>query len=1199
MLALVSTLLVPVTAGNAAAEEALPLTEAQRALAEAEESGVRVEVTGERGERTTVFANPDGSTFTLEESSVPVRVAKPGGGWQAPDPTLVRRADGSVGPRAASAEMTFSGGGNALLARIEEQGRWLQLDWPGTLPEPQLDGTSAVYHEVLPDVDLKVTATVESFQQVLVVKTPEAAANEELEKLTFGLKTDGLDMVRGAAGTLAALDAGGRTVFRAPSAQMWDSAGKGAPQPKTQPRSAVAEAPESGSAGLAEGASSGSGLEPGQGDTVSRMDMQLTQDTLTIVPDADMLARTDRAAYPLFIDPTITWGEAERTLLRSDGYESYGWGNGSDNLGKGVGKCGTWKGYSCGPGYVQRLYFEFSPANLKGKKVLDATFRVTEPWAFQCDPRWVDLVRTNNISSSTTWSSRPKALDLMVDRHVSAGRGSLCDPDSPDAPIEFNDNPEESNENLTPTVRNFAAGKFSRLTLELRAHDESDTSAWKRFRNDAVLEVDFVGLPDKPTGIGLVTGSGTVCERSAADPAVVSDPTPALRAYAQTKPGGEKEAQLRVYFDLDHRNTDGTWSDTSAGNGSVRPSTGYIGDGKSVTLTWSSLTDGRLYRYQAYTHSFYNSGKSHLASASSGWCYFKVDSTAPKAPVVTIGAPYSECTETACMPSGGPGQSATLSFAAAAGDANNVAYQYKLSSEDTWSAELKGASASKVITPERSGTYSVYVRAKDDVGRWGAQSVVDFLVAAGEGPVGRWRFDEASGVAVDVATADGRDDATLGGAAVRDDRGRRGLITHDAEGNQLEAPVTDRGLSLNGTTGHAQTDAPVIETRSAFTLSAWVRLDENDAYASVLSQRGPDGDPFAFFYSGGSKKWYFGIRKADGSGYYGQPSVYAAQTGVWTHLAGSYDPAKKELKFYVDGRLQAGAVTTEGSWQSTEPLQFGRTQNGANSYTYYFPGSIDEVAVWQRVLTRREVADEVELLTSQGHAGVELVADWSAGRGSGTAIADTTSGYGRNLTLEGGASIDGEDIVLDGVDDAATTAGPLVSEHASFTVSTLVQLDSAKLLAEDIGYTGQVLGQRTTDGSSWGFWFELTGKDTVLDEETLEERTVPVGKWHFGRLGDDGAWTSVVSDEIADMDGEVRLTGVYNSLTGKLGLYLGHNQNGVDLAFSIRVGSGDFAVGKGFTSGTWKHYLPARITDVRLWAGAMAGSDQIDEMVGD
>lgn len=69
----------------------------------------------------------------------------------------------------------------------------------------------------------------------------------------------------------------------------------------------------------------------------------------------------------------------------------------------------------------------------------------------------MDLVRTDNISASTTWSSRPKERDLMVDRHVSAGRGSLCDPDSPDAAIEFNDNPDESNENLTPTVRDFAA----------------------------------------------------------------------------------------------------------------------------------------------------------------------------------------------------------------------------------------------------------------------------------------------------------------------------------------------------------------------------------------------------------------------------------------------------------------------------------------------------------------------------------------------------------------------------------------------------------------------------------------------------------------------------------------------------------------------------------------------------------------------
>ncbi|MET8730121.1 LamG domain-containing protein [Streptomyces parvus] len=1173
-----------------------------RALAAAAESGQRVEVEGERTERTTVFANPDGSTFTLEESSVPVRVAKAGGGWQKPDATLEKRADGSVGPKAAAARMSFSGGGkDTPMASIAERGRSLELSWPGVLPEPELDGSTAVYREVLPGVDLKVTATVESFQHVLVVKTPQAARNAKLEKLTFGLKTDGLTLREGAAGNLAAVDDDGRTVFKAPPPRMWDSAGK----PATAPKARLAAAPTP--ADPSETAPSGTGREPGQGDAVEAMDVTVGESALTVVPEGDMLAGTEADAFPLFIDPTVTWGESERTLLRSDGYESYGWGNGDDNLGKGAGKCGTWstggKTYYCGPGYVQRLYFEFSPANLKGKQVLDATFRVTEPWAFQCSPRWVDLVRTNNISSSTTWSSRPKELDWMGDRHVSAGRGSLCDPDSPDAPIEFNDNPEETNENLTPTVRDFAAGKFSRLTLEIRAHDEGDTSAWKRFRNDAVLAVTFVGLPDKPTGIGLVTGSGTVCETKESDPAVVSDPTPALTATTQTKSGGEQEAQLRIYFDLDHKNTDGTWSDTTAGSGDLRPSTGYAGDGKKQTISWSTLSENKLYRYRAWVRSYYNSGKSYLSGPSNasttGWCYFKVDPTAPKAPGISLSAPYSECTANACAAAGGPGQAARLSFAAATGDTNNVAYQYKLSTESAWSSEIKGASATKDITPDRSGTYSVYVRAKDDVGRWGAQNVIDFLVAAGEGPVGRWHFDEESGVALDSAAADGKDDATLAQGALRDDRGRRGLITHDAEGRPLTEAITDRGLSLDGSAAYAATGEPVLETRSAYTLSAWVRLDEMDAKAAVLSSRDGVSSPFIFYYTPDRKAWYFGVRApGEKDWYYGKSSVYEAQAGVWTHLAGTYDPAKKELVFYVDGRKQGNTMTIEGSWPATAPLEFGRHQLSSGP-AFYFPGSIDEVAVWQRALTHEEIADEAQLLTSEGFAGAELVADWSAERGSGTTIADTTSGYGRELTLTGGASLDGDAMVLDGVDDAATTPGPLVYDHAAFTVTTLAQLDGAKLLTKDIGYVGQVLGQRTADGSAWGFWFELTGKDTVLDEETLEEHTVPVGTWHFGRLEADGTFSSVVSDETAAVDSPVRLTGIYNSLDGTISLYLGHTRNGEAKAFTIALGAGDFAIGKGFATGEWKHHLPARVSEVRLWAGAMASSEQIDYRVGD
>ncbi|WP_435849798.1 LamG domain-containing protein [Streptomyces pristinaespiralis] len=1212
-----------------------PLTEGQKALAQASESGERVEVVGERSEQTTVFANPDGFSFTLEESSVPVRVTDPEGGWRSPDATLVRRADGSVGPKAAAVAMSFSDGGkDEPLARIAEQGHALALSWADQLPEPVLDGASAVYPNLLPGVDLKVTATTESFRHVLVVKTPEAAALPELKELTFGLKTEGLTVREGAAGNLAAVDGNGNTVFKAPPAQMWNSAGK--QQTPTAPSgtttasrgtatqfgsmAAVTEGEQPVPGDPSEKAPSGTGIAPGQGDEVARMEVAVDKDSLSVTPDTGLLTSTAPEAFPIFIDPTVSWSESERTLLRSDGYESYGWDNGDDDRGMGAGKCGTWNGYYCGPGYVQRLYFEFSPASLKGKHVLDATFRVTEPWAFQCDPRWVELVRTNNISSATTWSSRPAEIDWMVDRNVSAGRGSLCDPDSPDAPIEFNDNlPDEPNENLTATIRDFAAGKFSRLTLEIRAQDESDTSAWKRFKNDAVLAVDFVGLPDKPTSVGIVTGSGTTCETTESDPAVVSDPTPDLRATPQTKSGGEQGSQLRVYFDVDHKNADGSWSDTPTA-GDRRPSTGYVGDGVPLVMAWSpALLEGKLYRYKAYVESYYNNGSSRLSGPVSSYCYFKVDPTAPKAPIIGIHSPYAACTPNDCPSNGGPGVKATFSFKPAEGDTGNVAYQYKLSSPAAWTAATKvctpgisdmhclklplsspDVKMQGTFTPARAATYRLYVRAQDEVGRWGAQNVVDFLVAPGAGPVGRWHFDEAEGPAKSSAGATAHD-ATLAGGAGRDDRGRRGLITHDAQGNPLTTAVTDRGLTLNGTTGYAGTVGPVLEARASFTVSAWVRVDPSSTRTvNVISQTpqttGPwtkKYSPFALTYGG---KWSMRVHSTDGTFIREAMAPQTSPKGVWTHVAGVHDAANKKMHLYVNGKLEASADAGT-TWNADGPLQFGRLMYG-DVLTDYMNGSIDEVAVWQVPLTSSQIADEARLKTSEHFADVELVADWSADAGGGTSVADPTSGYGRTLTLTGGTTIGNGEIVFDGVDDAAGAAGPVVDDTGSFTVTTLATLNSAKLLTKEVGYTGQVLGQRTADGSAWGFWFQLTGTETVLNDD-FEERTVPVGFWHFGRLNTDGTFTSVRSTESAVLDSAVRLTGVFDAHDGSVRLYLGGLRDGEPKEFAAKAGSGDFAIGRGFTSGAWKHYMPQRISEVRMWAGAMASETQVGLAVGD
>lgn len=359
-------------------------------MKDAAASGDRVEVLGERTERETVFANPDGATFTLEKSIVPVRVDT-GNGWAKPDATLVRREDGSIGPKAAVVDLSFSGGGAGEgLVTIGQDGQSVSMGWPGSLPEPRLDGERVVYDNVLPDVNLILTATVEGFRQVLEVETPQAAALPELKSIEYGLKVDGLRLREGAVGSVEALDGNGQVVFRSPTAQMWNSAGD-----DTAATTATGASPQSAglralSGASAEGASAQEATQepvapaeegdplagPGAGDKAAVMDVELAQDSLTVVPDSDLIAATEAEDFPLYIDPSVELNESERTVLSSDGDVFYNF-SGGDN-GMSVGKCGSavigGVSYYCGSGYVNRMYFEFTPGALKGKHVLDATF---------------------------------------------------------------------------------------------------------------------------------------------------------------------------------------------------------------------------------------------------------------------------------------------------------------------------------------------------------------------------------------------------------------------------------------------------------------------------------------------------------------------------------------------------------------------------------------------------------------------------------------------------------------------------------------------------------------------------------------------------------------------------------------------------------------------------------------------------------
>ncbi|MFP1629864.1 LamG domain-containing protein [Streptomyces sp. 5K101] len=1192
---------------------------ADSASAQAVISGEAVEVTGERTAYSTTTANPDG-TFTLTQSTTPQRAKAADGSWSAVDVTLEHHADGTVGPKAAVVDLAFSGGGSgADLVHLGVGASSMTLAWPGKLPAPVLEGATATYPEVLPGVDLKLTATAEGYREVLVVKSAEAAANPELEQVRLVVSSERLDVVPGAGGGLQAMDEHGNTVFRGPAGQMWDSAGDthGGVQPQLVGATSEAEPDPT------DGAEPGNDLaHPGEGDNSAILPVQVADGAVTVEPDLSLL-RGPETVYPVYIDPPVGLGVSERIVISSDGDRFYDFDGDY-----GVGKCGTADGYYCGNGYVNRMLFEFGPSQLAGKYVLDATFRAYETWSFNCTAYWVDLERTDNISESTRWPG-PKQLDQMGDRLVSAGRGTHCDPDQPDAWIEFNDNPAEGDENLASTVRAFADGKMSRLTFMLRAKDETEPRAWKRFDDNAELKVTYVPKPGVPTEVGLIPGDGTtiMCNKTESSPLVVTRTDPRVLARVQTlvqPKSGEEAGSLQAEFEIDRKDDSG-WVKAMS---DYRPRPGWDTDGTLEGMRTPALTDGKLYRYKARTQSHwaYDGKAGDLFSPYSAWCYFTLDTTAPKAPQISSEGPYELCSDT-CNAAGGPGIPGRFTFLPNLMDSGTdiTGYRYWLG---TWTAaqtkevsvgaptatQTGGQYDAKDVTPALGGRQTLYVQARDVRQRWGDTAAFPFKVADGTTATGRWRFNDAPpGSTIRVA----KDSAT------------EGTIRHDATlytdgagwSSQGRRGDTDQALWLDSAnpalqTGYAATSTPAVNTGDSFTVSAWVHMTNLPSNGVVLSQPGSKASAFALYYSTYYKAWVFNRADKDQDAPTLARSV-SSQTSpplrVWTHLAGVYDTqgdgntANDTIQLFVNGRPQGDPVVISKvapayePWSASGGLQFGRSVK-AGTGGEHFHGLLDETAVWQRKLAPEEIAQEAQLPDS-GIPTNDLVGSWTAAGATGSVMPEITPYYKQGLQLSSSAQlVDTEDaLVLNGVDGYAATPGSLVDETGSFTVSARVRLNQSLLASKPVGYQAQVAGQRLGGESSWAL------RAVKVDADLYQ--------WKFTRTAVDSSGQVVQQAEVAPMgdfaqvDEWVDLTGVYdaqawadNSVptgSGQLRFYVGSaavDPGATSQFTATQYGSGEMAVGRGTKAGKTEHYLPGALQTLRIWTGAMT-EDQVRSQV--
>lgn len=994
----------PVQAGTPVTHrEPPPDTATERgALEVARQKNERVEVGSLRTETRTVYATPEGS-LVLEQNARPVRVRQDGR-WTPVDTTLRRLPDGSVAPGATAVDLRFSGGGDAPMAKVARGAKSLAMTWPGKLPEPVLDGATATYAEVLPGVDLQVTADVDGFSHVLVVKTREAALSGRLDRLDFALQPEGLTVRRGQGGGMEAVDRTGAEVFAAPTPLMWDS-------PDTV--RALAKRPGEG---------------PDPGTRHEAMGLRVDDRALTLTPDKAMLADPD-TRYPVYLDPSVSAPRGSWTAVWKR-YPTTNYLNSSD-----VARVG----HENDTGGTNRSFFQMNTGSaIHGKQIIKATLRTYETWSWSCTKKPVELWRTGTISKSTTWNNQPTWYEKLNTQTVAKGWGTAC----PAGGVEFD---------ATAAAVQAAAKSWPNITLGLRASSETDTYAWKKFRNNPTLVVEYNTIPTTPVAADVWSDPGGACVSGTGRPRI-GTATPKL--WAKLRDG---DNSVKARFE---------WYDAAGTKrGEFLTAAASSGNAFTATVPAGVYTDGSVIRWRA---------RGEDGQANSGWspyCEIGVDTTAPGREPTVSSARYPENAW-----GDGLGRAGEFTFGAN-GEADVTSFLYGLNTSPVTEVSATGGAATIGLTPLEEGPNVLSVRSKDGAGKQGPIRSYVFNVRAGTGPAGYWRLDEGSGAtAGDEA---GAHPVAVTGAAWAD--GRAG-----------------KALKFAGAGQYAATAGGVVPTDQNLAVSAWVRLSSLPAgNVAAVSQSGQDNSGFWLGYSGGVKSWAFMMNHPGGTSH----TIWARNPAVvpaaneWTHLTGVYDSATRKMTLYVNGTLAAGPVTYHGGAGPATAVQFGQARYQGRQ-TDPWPGEVDEVRVHDRALA----ADEIVKLVN--HAAT-LTGHWTLDEETGTAAADA-AGVTGPLTLGPGASwtsgwLDGA-LALDGAAGHAEASRAAVRTDDSFTVTAWVQLDTlppadaAAVAQRGTRARGFALGY-AADGPRWSFGMAGADADGAPVTRTRSDAVPYVMEW--------------------------------------------------------------------------------------------------------
>lgn len=843
-------------------------------------------------------AMPDG-TMQYEVSSVPVRARKDGD-WVPIDTTLARAGDWFE-PQASATPVRFSAGGTDVLDQVQSPtGEWVTETWPhGALPAPTVDGSTATYAEVLPGVDLKLTATELGMASVYVVKTEKAARGAALRDLH--VEVDGAQVARTKEGVFTA-DAGRGDGLRASSPLWWDSS---------------------------HGATFAG---PGGDDPMMPVVHDLDGDSVSM--DVAATVSSKDVSYPVFVDPDWSSGiTASWYTDKAYPDQSYLSAAQSDVL-----RVGTYAQYD------SAMFFQFPIGALAGKQVLSAQLGTTQISVDACPTNPIVIEVYGPQGPGFTWNQSQSWGGQWGGVLQTQTPGSCSSPSTPVA-----------------VGWDVTAGVQSRIgqsVVQLGLTSQAAAQSRRHYSRDATLYVNYDTPPDTPTDPKFITPA-RACGTAAA-PTVLGG-TSVTVGFSQTDPDpGNVDANVFLYKASDLATV-------------VQHQAPGLGAQGAKTVTFTGLVDGQAYAWQARGSDWIVDGP-----GVSPWCYFKVDNAAPVAPTVTGdgSAAVVGAARTVTLARGTSTDVAGFEYWFAYGSATSPVPAAVVPISTTGALPACGSAqgaatfvcltgTSKAITVAPvDGRSVLWVAAFDAAGNLSPASPLalvnpDGTVATRASTLiaHYWPIYGLTGP-LSTPVADTNTSTGTGVSAGKPLTIGSGIAVDQTA--TVKTGTTGPVLTFFGATPVASTVATssaAIDTKSSFSVSAWVKTTTTSGTHVILAQSGATRSGFVLQEAAGHLQFCMQPQSTTGAAVCATQSA-ALTKNSWSMVTGVWDAVNKQLRVVVGESaspvavvpytLPAGEVTAAGVFTVGSGQVAGAAANpwaGAITNPFVAQGVIDTASL--------------------------------------------------------------------------------------------------------------------------------------------------------------------------------------------------------------------------------------------------------------